>query len=172
MGKRVPLLYINFQVLSNSSRDFDNFATMQLSTVFNPVMINFLHFSYNIRRPPRWSTQIVIRLDWRWMEKRETSRQLRGRLQPNARNTLPPNIPLLRFKTQRNSRKCTREAKALRGRPRLQGKRRKVYFPLSCTPLRVLQREDYENLEKRSALLPTAYDKTSTGSYGVSFCSL
>ena len=106
------------------------------------------------------------------MEKRETSRQLRGRLQPNARNTLPPNIPLLRFKTQRNSRKCTREAKALRGRPRLQGKRRKVYFPLSCTPLRVLQREDYENLEKRSALLPTAYDKTSTGSYGVSFCSL
>ena len=103
---------------------------MQLSTVFNPVMINFLHFSYNIRRPPRWSTQIVIRLDWRWMEKRETSRQLRGRLQPNARNTQPPNIPLLRFKTQRNSRKCIREAKALRGRPRLQGKRRKVCFLL------------------------------------------
>ena len=37
---------------------------------------------------------------------------------------------------------------------------------------RVIQREDYENLKKRLAPLPTAYDKTSTGSYRVSFCSL
>ena len=37
---------------------------------------------------------------------------------------------------------------------------------------RVIQREDYENRKERLAPLPTAYDKTSTGSYGVSFCSL
>ena len=45
----------------------------------------------------------------------------------------------------------------------------------SATPttlLRVIQREDYENSKKRLAPLPTAYDKTPTGSYGVSFCSL
>ena len=40
------------------------------------------------------------------------------------------------------------------------------------TLLRVIQREDYENSKKRVAPLPTAYDKTPTGSYGVSFCSL
>ena len=40
------------------------------------------------------------------------------------------------------------------------------------THSRVIQREDYKNRKKRLAPLPTAYDKTSTGSYGVSFCSL
>ena len=42
----------------------------------------------------------------------------------------------------------------------------------ASTLLRVIQREDYKNRKKRLAPLPTAYDKTSTGSYEVSFCSL
>ena len=37
---------------------------------------------------------------------------------------------------------------------------------------RVIQREDNKNRKKRLAPLPTGYVQTSTGSYGVSFCSL
>ena len=40
------------------------------------------------------------------------------------------------------------------------------------TLLRVIQREDCENPKKKLAPLPAAYDKTSTVSYGVSFCGL
>ena len=40
------------------------------------------------------------------------------------------------------------------------------------THSRVIQREDYKNRKKRLAPLPTTYDRTSTGSYEVSFCSL
>ena len=46
------------------------------------------------------------------------------------------------------------------------GMRKRITLP------RVIQREDYENRKKRLAPLPTAYYKTSTESYGVSFCSL
>ena len=44
---------------------------------------------------------------------------------------------------------------------------------LLCITLpRGIQREDCKNRKKRLAPLPTAQDKASTGSYGVSFCSL
>jgi len=43
---------------------------------------------------------------------------------------------------------------------------------LASTLPRVIKREDYKNRKKRLAPLPTAHNKTSTGSYGVSFCSL
>ena len=43
---------------------------------------------------------------------------------------------------------------------------------LLSTLARVIQREDCKNRKKRLAPPPTALDKTSTGSYGVSFCSL